>query len=123
MEEVLRAEREKRKRCVFTVHRVLAGLWDWQRLVGICEEQHLKAQPGVLRCSEGVIGRLLFLSPPILSFPESFQAPGPRTLSSFLIPLRALTCMTGTRERREIAEVQGEEEERETWKGVNKGEK
>ncbi|CAB1425720.1 unnamed protein product [Pleuronectes platessa] len=37
-------------------------------------------------------------------FPESFQAPGPPTLSSFLIPLRALTCMTGTGEKKETAE-------------------
>ena len=25
----------------------MAGLWDWQRLVGIRVEQHLKAQPEV----------------------------------------------------------------------------
>lgn len=53
-----------------------------------------------LRCSEGVIGRLLFPSPPLLCFPESFQAAGLQTLSFSLIPSRALTCMTGTREER-----------------------
>lgn len=35
MEEVLKKRGRREKMYVFTVHQVLAGLWDWWRLVGI----------------------------------------------------------------------------------------
>lgn len=85
---------------VFTIHRVHG------RPVGLAEIGEdmrgaaLESQARSLRCSEGVIGCLLFLSPSSAS-PNLFKL---RAYRLFLLrsALREpLTCMTGTREERE----------------------
>lgn len=100
---------------VFTVHRVHGRPVGLAEIGGDMRGAALESPARSLRCSEGVIGRLLFLSPPLL--PWVFSSSGPAdSLSSSLIPSRALTCMTGTRRERGCRGVK-RGRGRETWRG------
>ena len=86
----------------FTVHRVHGRPVGLAEIGGDMRGAALESLARSLRCSEGVIGRLAL--PPLL--PRVFSSSGPAR--SFLLrsSLRALTCMTGTREKRGCRGVQ-----------------
>lgn len=78
-----------------------------------------------LRCSEGVIGRLLFLSPPLPSLPLLpwiFSSSGPADSFFFSHPFREPSHAWQVQEKRETAEVYGEEEEGKETEGRDTGE-
>lgn len=102
-----RRERGRENKCVFTVHRVHGRPVGLAEIGGDMSAAALESPARSLRCSEGVIGRLLFLSPPLPSS-ASLNLFKLRACRLFLLlpslP-RALTCMTGTREERDCGGV------------------
>lgn len=75
---------------VFTVHRVHGRPVGLAEIGGDMRGAALESSARSLRCSEGVIGRLLFLSPPLPSSPPLSSPLLPRVFSRLFLLLSSL---------------------------------
>lgn len=120
-----RRESGRENKCVFTVHRVHGRPVGLAEIGGDMSAAALESPARSLRCSEGVIGCLLFLSPPLPSLPLLpwiFSSSGPADSFFFSHPFREPSHAWQVQEKRETAEVYGEEEEGKETEGRDTGE-